>query len=643
MKIRVLLSLLWLTVIVSAPIFAFETNDWTSVQTPNFRIITDAALLEAQRSAAKFESFRRVFDQICAKERSNSDYPLTIIAFNNLAAQNFSLSRNAESQNSFFIVGEARQRYAVLSLENVSDRDYQLIFRNYAKHLLIQRYGETNLPLWVKEGWPAFLQTFRLKTGNVAAFARLSNVDAQLLRNGSKSLFLERLLNLDYNQWQTLNDEDKNLVKIQAAALARFLVQKTENALRNRSITLLETIAKSNKSEEALGQFFQTDLGTLEKEFKKSLEQNSFQETNVSLADNESVNPAQWPPASLSAAQTKTILGDLLGQNNQLVEAQKLLEQAVLLDDKSAAAHGFLGITLVKQNNFIAGTKQIEQAITLEPGNYLWHFYQALAISRENTDATGFVRSFTKQQSANLRLSLARSIELNPNFAEAYRLSALINYVNNEDLDGGLEALDKALKIAPGNLLYELETAQLNVRLENFDEAQKTGERILRIADSPEVRIRARILLTSISSIRAELKKMQNVRPGQGKNAPEPVQMSPEEALNQALNEALRKPQTGEKRIVGFLIGIDCNEQGVNFIVRPQNQATAQSLKLNASEFKKVFLRTFAPGVEGRQINCGMRASESFVVVTYRPAHANSSLNEIVSLEFVPAEFKLLG
>jgi tetratricopeptide (TPR) repeat protein len=641
MKTHFLMSLI--IIVLSSSVFASDPNSWTRFRTPSFLVISDDSDLNVRRVGAKFESFHQTFEQIL-NTKLKIDAPTTIILFKTKAsAEDFKTQKFDKfvETNDYFVSAETGN-YIVLSVEDESNETYKLIFRDYAKYLLNKKFGETNLFLWIKKGLPEFLQTFRLKTEHTASLGDVSTSEFQLLR-GAELISLEKFLSFNYDQWQNLNNNEKKFFQTQAQAFIRYLIQDARNTRRAQSIQFLELLAKDKKPEVALRQAFQTDFATFEKEFRQSLEQNLLKETSIALDRNQILDAAQWPIDSISPAEIKTLLGSLLLQMNRLAEAKSLLEQALALDAKSASARVFLGLTLIKQNNFVGGLELIEQAIRLDSNNYLWHYYYAFALSSENTDATGFVRSFAKEKANKMRESLDRSIELNSSFARSYRLLALINFVNNEDLNGGIEALEKALQISPGNPEYALETAQIYLRQERFDEAQKIGERVLKTADFAEVRIKARILLTSISSIREELKRMKNIKPIQNKTTPEPIQISQEEALNQALNEALRKPQAGEKRVIGFLTNIDCNDKGVDFTVRPQDQSITQVLKFNAIEFKKVFLRTFAPDIEGRQIDCGIRQPPSFVVATYRQEiDAKSKINgEIVALEFVPKDFKL--
>jgi hypothetical protein len=109
--------------------------------------------------------------------------------------------------------------------------------------------------------------------------------------------------------------------------------------------------------------------------------------------------------------------------------------------------------------------------------------------------------------------------------------------------------------------------------------------------------------------------------------------------MNQAINQALRKPQAGEQRVLGHLTEIECDSKGQAFVVRADNQM----LKLRLSAAQGLLLMAFTPEMNGGQINCGARKPENFVVATYKTATdaKAKAAGEIVALEFVPNNFKL--
>ncbi len=104
------------------------------------------------------------------------------------------------------------------------------------------------------------------------------------------------------------------------------------------------------------------------------------------------------------------------------------------------------------------------------------------------------------------------------------------------------------------------------------------------------------------------------------------------------LQDVLRKPLAGEVRAQGVLTRIDCANKGLVFIIKIGDRL----LKLHSAGFDNLHLMAYTTEGQG-EITCGVRKTESAVVVTYRPSKkAKARLDgEMAAMEFVPASFVL--
>ena len=110
------------------------------------------------------------------------------------------------------------------------------------------------------------------------------------------------------------------------------------------------------------------------------------------------------------------------------------------------------------------------------------------------------------------------------------------------------------------------------------------------------------------------------------------------EAISSTLNDALRKPQQGETRLLGTLSRIECGSGGLVFSV----ESGDRTLRLTSRDFESLHIVAYTPQA-GNQLTCGPRKIQSRVVVTYRAATGgrNKTDGAAVALEFVPETFKL--
>jgi tetratricopeptide (TPR) repeat protein len=106
-----------------------------------------------------------------------------------------------------------------------------------------------------------------------------------------------------------------------------------------------------------------------------------------------------------------------------------------------------------------------------------------------------------------------------------------------------------------------------------------------------------------------------------------------------SIRDALRKPQPGEKREVGFLEKTECDRKGSFFFLKTASEV----LKLETPVNGQPQIVGFTPEIENVRFGCGMRPLDIQVVFTYvdKPNKKNRSAGELVMLEFVPPSFTL--
>lgn len=110
-------------------------------------------------------------------------------------------------------------------------------------------------------------------------------------------------------------------------------------------------------------------------------------------------------------------------------------------------------------------------------------------------------------------------------------------------------------------------------------------------------------------------------------------------AMMQAIKTAMRQPQPGEKRELGFIEKVECGSKGMFFFLK----TSAQTFKLSAASPQAIQIRGFTPEIEQLQLGCTMKNVDIPVVFTYKEntdTKAKSN-GELIALEFVPKSFTL--
>jgi hypothetical protein len=159
------------------------------------------------------------------------------------------------------------------------------------------------------------------------------------------------------------------------------------------------------------------------------------------------------------------------------------------------------------------------------------------------------------------------------------------------------------------------------------------------------MRANAESLLKSIISYEQQVANYEKQRAARSSLAPSeitttsvesgPPQQAPTDP-HSYLEEALRKPEPGETRVLGVLTRIDCSPKSIVFTVKVGSRLYAFA----APSFDAIDITTYISDVGG-ELTCGIRRTEDAVVVTYKSSSNQNKVDGVpVVLEFVPKEFK---
>ncbi len=119
----------------------------------------------------------------------------------------------------------------------------------------------------------------------------------------------------------------------------------------------------------------------------------------------------------------------------------------------------------------------------------------------------------------------------------------------------------------------------------------------------------------------------------------ESIDKKRKELIIESIKKALRQPQSGEKRDIGFLEKIECTNKGMYFYLKGRTQ----TFKLTTASPQAIQLLSFTPESEALELECNLKPVDVPVVFTYKVEEnlKVKSNGEIISLEFVPKSFTL--
>jgi len=605
---------------------AMTKDDWLKAQSNHFTLIGDASEKDIRNAGMRLEQFREAFSQIISQIISpafiDSSVPITVIVFKNDSAYRpfkpLHQGRPADVSGHFQSSGDSA--YIALAAGRGERNPYAVIFHEYIHALTSGGSLPAPLPTWLSEGLAEYFSSFEAtgggKKGRIgAAIAG----HARLLRERSL-IPLETLLAADQTSPFYVESEKKGLFYAESWALTHYLLR--QDGRRSQFREFINSLAQGKPADRSFKQAFQTDYATLEQELKNYISRGAYPTEDVTFARQLGFN-AELKTAPLSEAGALTYLGDLLWRIQRSVDGEALLNRALSIDPSLAAAHQSLGTLRLRQNRYAEARRHFRRAIEAGSQDFLSHYYYALAIHREQVDESQYVSDLPEDSVREMRASLGRARQLNPDFADTYKLLAFINLVTNENLDEAINLINRAIALAPHreDVVYTL--AQIQMRKNDYAAARQTAQTLAGAAKS-DIRERAANMLENIARVEDRLAKIKAESEARG-GRPADDQSS------------TRPPLPGRRfqgdQVRGLLTRIDCDDGGVMLTVKTESR----SFKFRTARTSQLIFVRYTPEIPN-SIICGPIDPARLVIVTYRGSPQSGLDNfdgEPIGVEFV--------
>ena len=642
----VLAATLCLLLVASAGHPVAAKDSWTSVRSKNFFLIGNASEKEIKQVAVRLEQFREVFSRLFTKINFNSPVPTTVIVFKSDSSYR-PFKPNANTAGYFQPGPDVN--YITLTTELHGDQDpFNVIFHEYTHLLVNNTMG--NMPTWFNEGLAEYYSTFSITDDRKIMLGKPIANHVYLLRD-NKMLPLRTLFQVDQQSRYYNEREKQSIFYAESWALVHYLILGNKSQRLPQLGKFMQLMDANTAMDQAFQQAFQTTFENMEKELRDYIRRDSYPVTSGQFASKVGFDN-EMQSAPITEAEAQAYLGDLLLHSHR-PEAESYLQRALTLDPQLAPANASLGMLRVRQGKIAEARQSLERAVAANSQNYLIHYYYAFVLSREGMDEAQVVSAYAPETAARIRAELAKAIELRPDYPESYNLLAFVNLVTDSQIDESIQLLKRALTTSPGrnDLLYTL--AQLYMRKEDYQTARQIAERLSQNNSDASVRQQAQWLLTALASRDEQIARLEAMRKsGNGTEGSGPPPLTGSSVGTESgpavgpldpssyLQDALRKPEVGEKRVQGSLMRLECDAKGITFVVKVEGRL----LRLHTDRFESVQLVAFTSEVSG-EITCGPRKPENIVVICYVPTtDARAKFDgAIKSLQFVPKDFKLKG
>ena len=637
---------------------ASPKDKWIRLKTPNFNLIGNAGEKDMRLVATRLEQFRTAFGSIFPQAKMTSSIPSNVVVFKSSSSYNPYRPKRGDGKPDEGIAGYFQAgedvNYITLSAGGERADTFGTIFHEYVHSLMNNTFGKSSVPPWFNEGLAEYYQTFEIQDDQKVALGNLQEVHLQLLQQ-VKLIPLKQFFAVDNYSLHQNGGHSRSIFYAQAWALMHYLIQGNGGANLGSLNKFLQQVLNNVDPEKAFQSAFGMDYATMERALRKYVEQRTFVRTIVTF-QNKLVFDDKFAVSPLSEAQANAYLGDLLYHTHEYPDAEAHLVRSLELEPGLSMAHTSLGLVKMRQRNFADARKFLEKAIADDAGNHFAHYNYAYALSREGMDEFGFVTKYEPDTLRKMLASLKRSIQLEPDFPESYRLLAFVTLTSGENLDEAVSAIRKGMSLQPGNQNYAMMLAQVYMRQKKFDEARAVVDRLSKTADDEQIRRAAAQMRDSLdqyfAAVKSSEKEMEELRSGKLTGGRPPVilkrgSMTAEEfakieqdRVMRNLNSIIAKPEEGEQQALGSIEKVECRDGQVFYSARTKDGP----LLLTSKDFQSLRMEILHEGTTNVSVGCDSDLKGQLIAITYRPAAAPgaNSRSVLTGLSFVPNDFRFM-
>lgn len=652
-KFPVFVFFIFLNICAFAAMEARASESWLKIKTENFTVIGNAGEDKLRKIASEIEEFRQAIKQIAPEFAGKSSADLKIIVFRD--DKSFHEFKPAGGKGkitgwvSGFFQSGLDTNYIAFAYGRSERQTFRTLFHEYVHFLIDNHIARHNVPPWFNEGLAEFYDGLTVKSQESVRLGNLNRQHLKTLKN-RKLMPLREFFSADYKSLRTQNQSSANLFYAQSWALMNYL-QTLENGGKKPKLEgFLRSILAGKDSETAFEESFRMNFREMEAELENFIENGRFKSELIKLS--EKIETENLISADeISGEEAGAYLGDLLNQRENLETAEKILTGVIAKNPGVSLANSSLGLLKFKQNKHREARSYFQKALENKDRDHLAYFRYAYFLSREDLEFGEMISNYPNEKASLMRTLLKKSIELEPDFAESFRLLGFINLVRREKLEEGIEFLKKAIELQPVRESFRLNLGDLYFRRGDFENARRIAENLLESGAEMQSRRHAEILLSKVKFAleQIEIVKRENYV---SENLPEQAESKPKrettekelernrrKTLSEAISEVLRKPLPDEKRFVGYLSEISCVREKIIYKIK----ISEDTKKLQSLGFENLFLRSYSREMGNFSLDCGAIKKDTIAVVTYKPAGSFSPdvIGNLIAIEFVPENFTL--
>ena len=415
-------------------------SEWIEINSPHFRVVSNAKLESAIDTTLQFERIRDAFHKALPEAKIDPGQEIVVFAVKDEASLKTLLPQYWKQPESLKPAGVffpgPEKHYVALRIDARGTNPYRTLYHEYFHLILNINYP--NIPLWLSEGLAEFYAHTRITDDSVALGLPSQNHLIQL--RTQKLIPLKKLFLINQNSVHYKEAQKASIFYSQAWALTHYLMTSSKGTYKNQIDEILGSLLQGfpieDVAEKVLG-----PLNKLEKNLARHIQKNEFTFYPYALPIDKNIRLSE---TKLSPAEAYALQASLLVRNNHPIEAKHLIDKALSIDPEGALAFESLGYLHYKEGCFSQAFNAFKQAVRLQISSYFSHYiYAKLALIDDR-------KAFTSW--GKIESSLRKAINLRPNFPNSYETLARNLLDRGQNLEEALKIAVRAYHLNPKNI-----------------------------------------------------------------------------------------------------------------------------------------------------------------------------------------------
>ena len=470
---------------------------WFEARTAHFRIYSCGSTQAVARVAARLEQFHDGYSLLAGAQAVASP-PIVVMAFPDYASMKPFLplyQGKPENLAGFFIRGSDENLIA-LHLSGSGADSLERIFHEYA-HLLM-RHNAPFWPMWLNEGMAEIYAPFEVIGPYRIRIGKPLNPHLRLLER-TPLMPLHKLFAVSRNSPEYNELQHQGVFYAQSWLLAHYLMLGGNPANQAGFRQLTPLLRQGQFPEQAFTNALHTSLPAMEAQLSRYLAQGKFQSLELSVSASLEA-PRPTFARGLTPAETCVHLGDQLLRIGRLDTAESYFLQGRQLAPASPLPFEGLGLLAAQRRQPEEAARLLREAMRRGPVSFLSHYVYAQETYALTAHAPDSYSRLDKEQAADIRAQLEKSLSLMPDFGPAHNLLGFLEMAQGEDLAAAEKHLAKAVQLEPENPAHQLVLAQVQLARNDPAAARRTLEPLCRPYVEPRIRAHAEQMLQRVGT-----------------------------------------------------------------------------------------------------------------------------------------------